>query len=65
MGELLKDPIRDLAITVLLAYLITYSGFFEFGRVSQTICTFIGMVMVILIALIWLESKNEPQGGTP
>ncbi len=65
MGELLKDPIRDLAITGLLAYLITYSGFFEFGRVSQTICTFLGIALVILIVVIWLESKNEPQGGNP
>lgn len=65
MRRLLKDPARDLAITGLLAYLITYSGFFEFGRVSQLICTFLGVALVILIALIWLESKNEPQGGTP
>ena len=65
MRKLLKDPARDMAITGLLAYLITYSGFFEFGRVSQMICTFLGMVLVILIALIWLESKNEPQGSTP
>ena len=65
MRKLLKDPARDMAITGLLAYLITYSGFFEFGRVSPMICTFLGMVLVILIALIWLESKNEPQGSTP
>lgn len=65
MRRLLKDPTRDLAITGLLAYLITYSGFFEFGRTSQLICTFLGMALVILIALIWLENKNEPQGGTP
>ncbi len=65
MRKLLKDPARDMAITGLLAYLITYSGFFEFGRTSQMICTFLGMALVILIALIWLESKNEPQGGNP
>ena len=54
-----------ISITGLLAYLITCSGFFEFGRVSQTICTFLGMALVILIVVIWLESKNEPQGSTP
>jgi FtsH-binding integral membrane protein len=54
-----------MAITGLLAYLITYSGFFEFGRVSQLICTFLGLALVILMGLIWLESKNEPQGGNP
>ena len=65
MKKLLKDPASDMAITGLLAYLITCSGFFEFGRVSQTICTFLGMALVILIVVIWLESKNEPQGSTP
>lgn len=65
MKKLLKDPTRDMTITGLLAYLITYSGFFEFGRVSQMTCTFFGMALVILITVIWLESKNEPQGGTP
>lgn len=65
MKKLLKDPTRDLTITGLLAYLITYSGFFEFGRVSQLICTFLGLALVILMGLIWLESKNEPQGGNP
>ena len=65
MKKLLKDPARDMAITGLLAYLITCSGLFEFGRVSQTICTFLGMALVILIVVIWLESKNEPQGSTP
>lgn len=61
MGELLKDPIRDLAITGLLAYLITYSGFFEFGRVSQMICTFFGIALVILIALIWIEGRMQDE----
>lgn len=65
MRRLLKDPTRDLTITGLLAYLITYSGFFIFDRVSQLICTFLGMAVVILIAVIWIESKNEPQGGHP
>lgn len=65
MKKLLKDPARDMAITGLLAYLITCSGFFEFGRVSQLICTFLGLALVILMGLIWLESKNEPQGGNP
>lgn len=61
MGRLLKDPARDLAITGLLAYLITYSGFFEFGRVSQLICTFLGMVLVIVIALIWIEGRMQDE----
>lgn len=52
MKKLLKDPARDMAITGLLAYLITYSGFFEFGRVSQLICTFLGLALVILMGLI-------------
>lgn len=65
MKKLLKDPARDMTITGLLAYLITYSGFFEFGRTSQIICTFLGVALVILIVVIWLESKNEPQGSTP
>lgn len=61
MRRLLKDPTRDLAITGLLAYLITYSGFFEFGRVSQLICTFLGMALVILIALIWIEGRMQDE----
>lgn len=61
MGELLKDPARDLSITGLLAYLITYSGFFEFGRVSQLICTFLGMALVILIVLIWIEGRMQEE----
>ena len=61
MGRLLKDPARDLAITGLLAYLITYSGFFEFGRVSQLICTFLGMALVIVIALIWIEGRMQDE----
>lgn len=61
MRKLLKDPARDLAITGLLAYLITYSGFFEFGRVSQTICTFLGMALVILIVLIWIEGRMQDE----
>ena len=65
MRKLLKDPARDMAITGLLAYLITHSGLFIFDRLSQLICTFMGVVLVILIVVIWLESKNEPQGSTP
>lgn len=61
MRRLLKDPTRDLAITGLLAYLITYSGFFEFDRVSQRICTFLGMALVILIALIWIEGRMQDE----
>lgn len=61
MKKLLKDPARDLAITGLLAYLITYSGFFEFGRVSQTICTFLGMALVILIVVIWIEGRMQDE----
>lgn len=61
MKKLLKDPTRDLTITGLLAYLITYSGFFEFGRVSQLICTFLGMALVIVIALIWIEGRMQDE----
>ena len=65
MKKLLKDPARDLAITGLLAYLITISGFFEFCRASQAACTFLVLSMVILAVVVWLETINEPQGGTP
>lgn len=61
MKKLLKDPTRDLTITGLLAYLITYSRFFEFGRVSQLICTFLGMALVIVIALIWIEGRMQDE----
>lgn len=61
MRKLLKDPTRDLTITGLLAYLITYSGFFEFGRVSQLICTFLGLALVIVIALIWIEGRMQDE----
>lgn len=61
MRKLLKDPARDLTITGLLAYLITYSGFFIFDQISQLICTFLGMALVIVIALIWIEGRMQDE----
>ena len=59
MKQLFKDPIRDMAITVLLTYLITFSGWFEFDKVSQAIATLAGMALAIMATIIWAEERSE------
>lgn len=58
MKQLFKDPIRDMAITALLAYLITFSGWFEFDKVSQAIATLAGMALAVMATIIWAEERS-------
>lgn len=56
---------KDVINSLIIGLLTTYLPVFDISGVTERLTGMLAIGIAVLAFTIWLEEKNEPQGGNP